>query len=145
MRPSWDEYFMEMAYVVAKRATCDRKHVGAVLVDRDNRIVATGYNGSAHGMPHCDDEGHLLKNIDGRDSCIRTLHAESNAIDYAGKNSDGGTIYTTCIPCYDCAKRIVNAGIVYVAYDEFYESRNTDMTLQYFKDARVTVVKIEPS
>lgn len=70
MRPSWDEYFMEIAKVVATRATCDRKHVGAVIVDGRNRIVSTGYNGSARGLPHCDDAGHALKEIDGRLSCV---------------------------------------------------------------------------
>lgn len=139
MRPSWDTYFMQMAQVVATRATCNRKHVGAVLVDPKHRIVATGYNGSPRGMPHCDDIGHELKKIDGRMSCIRTLHAESNAIDYAGRDSEGGTLYTTVIPCYDCAKRIVNAGITRVVYGEYYQSRNTSLVETYFAEAGVSL------
>lgn len=122
-RPTWDEYFLKMAYVVATRATCDRKHVGAILVDVDHRIVSTGYNGSPAGVEHCDDVGHLLVNMGGRESCIRTLHAESNALDYAGFQARECTLYTTVTPCFDCAKRIVNAGISRVVWHEHYESR----------------------
>lgn len=143
MRPSWDEYFVEMAHVVAKRATCDRKHVGAIIVDEDNRIVATGYNGSPAGMPHCDDEGHLLKEIDGRPSCIRTLHAESNALDYAGQDALGCTIYTTVIPCYDCAKRIINSGVDRVVYDEYYISRSTELVVQFLLDGGVQLCRVK--
>jgi dCMP deaminase len=123
---------MSMAYLVSTRATCDRKHVGAVLV-KDNRVVATGYNGSPSGTPHCDDEGHVLKNIEGRDSCIRTLHAESNAIDFAGRDADGCSLYTTVVPCYDCAKRIINAGVDYVFYDQHYQSRSTELVAELFE------------
>lgn len=122
-RPDWDEYFLKMAYVVATRATCDRKHVGAILVDDDNRIVATGYNGSPAGAPHCDDVGHLMVNMGGRESCIRTLHAESNVLDYAGAFARDCTLYVTVTPCFDCAKRIVNSGVVRVVWNEHYESR----------------------
>ncbi len=137
MRPNWDEYFLEIAKVVAKRATCSRKHVGAVIIDSKNRIVSTGYNGSPAGLPHCDDIGHEIKKIDGRDSCVRTLHAESNALDDAGRRAHGGTLYVTVIPCYDCSKRIVNAGIKKVVYGEFYQSRNTDLVVNYFEDAGI--------
>jgi len=140
MRPTWDEYFMRIAAVVATRATCDRKHVGAIIVDPLRRIVSTGYNGSAKGLPHCDDAGHELKEIDGRMSCVRTLHAESNALDDAGRRADGGTLYVTVVPCYDCAKRIANAGIKRVVYGEWYESRNTSLVLDYFRSAGVEVV-----
>ena len=143
MRPSKDEYFMRIAQVVATRATCDRKHVGAVIVDGSGRIVATGYNGSPAGTPHCDDEGHVLKEIDGRMSCIRTLHAESNAIDYAGRESRGCTLYTTAIPCYECAKRIINAGIVRVVYGEFYGSRNTGLVPDYLNQHDVELDHVE--
>src|SRR3954462_7850362 len=112
-RPTIDEYFLQMAALTATRATCDRKPVGAVIV-KDKRTVSTGYNGSPKGMPHCDEAGHLLKVVDGRESCIRTLHAESNALDDAGRRAEGGTLYCTVTPCYECAKRIINAGIVRV-------------------------------
>ena len=140
-RPSWDVYFLEMAYVVAKRATCDRKHVGCVIVDERHRIVSTGYNGSPSGLPHCDDVGHELKEIDGRPSCIRTLHAESNALDDAGRRADGGTIYVTVTPCHDCAKRIIQHRIKRVVYGEHYQSRNTDLVLELFASAGVEVLQ----
>ena len=135
MRPSFDDYFMSIAYLIATRATCDRKHVGAILV-KNMRLIATGYNGSASGMPHCDGpQGHLLKEIEGKPSCVRTLHAESNAIDQAGSDSRLSKLYTTVIPCFDCAKRIVNAGIIEVVYAEYYASRSTELVEQYFADS----------
>lgn len=117
-RPTWNQYFMCIAVQASRRATCNRKHVGAVIV-KDKRIVSTGYNGSMNGLAHCDDEGHLMKN----DHCIRTVHAEANAIVQAaryGAPVDGGAIYTTASPCFPCFKLIVNAGIIGVFYGEFY-------------------------
>src|SRR3984885_7436072 len=93
MRASWDDYFMNIARTVAARSTCDRKFVGAVIV-RDRMILATGYNGSVRGLPHCDEEGHLME--DGH--CVRTVHAEANAIVQAARNGgrvDGAHIYVT--------------------------------------------------
>jgi dCMP deaminase len=114
-RASWDRYFLNIAEVVATRSTCDRKHVGAVIVD-DRRITATGYNGSAPGAPHCDDVGHLIQN----EGCIRTIHAEANAIVDAGRDAAGSTIYVTCSPCYDCMKLILATGIDRVVFKEKY-------------------------
>ncbi len=117
-RRSWDSYFMEIAEVVASRATCDRKHVGAVIV-RGRTILSTGYNGSIRGLPHCSEVGHMIE--DGH--CVRTIHAEINAIIQAAKNGvciDGGTIYTTASPCWPCFKAIANAGIHSIVYREFY-------------------------
>ncbi|WP_438017318.1 dCMP deaminase family protein [Sorangium sp. So ce315] len=117
-RASWDEYFMRIAEVVASRATCDRKHVGAVIV-RDKSILATGYNGSIRGLPHCDEEGHLIE--DGH--CVRTIHAEANAIIQAARNGvriDGATVYVTASPCWGCFKMIANAGLSRVVFGEFY-------------------------
>ena len=108
-RASWDEYFMAIARVVATRSTCDRKHVGAVIV-RDKMILATGYNGSIRGLDHCDDEGHLME--DGH--CVRTVHAEANAIVQAARNGvriEGADIYVTASPCLGCFKLIANAGL----------------------------------
>jgi dCMP deaminase len=119
MRPSKDTYFLKMAYLVSSRSTCDRKHVGAVIVDEYGRIVATGYNGAPSGAPHCDDQGHEI--VEGH--CIRTIHGESNAIDFAGREARGCTLYVTVTPCYDCAKRIANTGIKRLVYAEHYESR----------------------
>src|SRR5262245_47235994 len=118
MRASWDRYFMDIALVVASRATCDRKHVGAVIV-RDKTILATGYNGSIRGMPHCSEAGHMMEN----GHCVATIHAESNAIIQAAKNGvmiDGATIYVTASPCWSCFKQIANAGLRRVCYREFY-------------------------
>ncbi len=140
MRPAWDDYFMSIAFLVATRATCDRKKVGAVLV-KNHRIVATGYNGSPAGLPHCDDVGHELKQIEGRKSCIRTLHAESNAIDFAGQDAQGCMLFTTVVPCYDCAKRIINAKITRVFYEEYYESRSTELVAELFEKAEIPLVR----
>jgi dCMP deaminase len=113
-RPSWDEYFLRIACDVATRATCLRRHVGAVIV-RDKRILSTGYNGSPPGQPHCTDVGCLIE--DGR--CIRTLHAEQNALIQAalhGVSTQGATLYGTCRPCHVCARMIVGAGIERVVF-----------------------------
>ena len=143
-RPHWVEYFLNIAQAVATRATCDRKLVGAVIVDRNNRIVSTGYNGSPKGMPHCsgvDGIGHQLKEIDGRLGCVRTLHAESNALDDAGRRSEGGTIYITVMPCFRCAQRIVQHGIERVVYGEHYESQMTSLVEELFAQAGVELVQ----
>jgi len=126
MAVSWDRYFMNIASVVSTRATCDRKHVGAVIVSKDRTILSTGYNGAPRGLPHCDDVGHELKEMGGRASCVRTVHAEANAIAQAACNGVAladSVIYTTASPCYDCMKLIINAGIKRVICNEFYESR----------------------
>ena len=117
-RASWDEYFMAIGRVVATRSTCDRKHVGAVMV-KDRMILATGYNGSIRGLPHCDDEGHMME--DGH--CVRTTHAEANAIVQAARNGvavDGAGIYVTASPCFGCFKLITNAGVRRIVFGEFY-------------------------
>jgi len=120
-RASWDEYFMAIAREVATRSTCDRKHVGAVIV-RDKMILTTGYNGSIRGLGHCDDEGHLME--DGH--CVRTVHAEANAIVQAACNGvrlDGGDIYVTASPCFGCFKLIANAGLKRIVFGEFYRDK----------------------
>lgn len=131
---------MQMAYHAATRATCDRKHVGAVIVV-ERRVVATGYNGSPKWTPSCDEAGHEIY----QEHCIRTLHAESNAIDWAGRATFGATLYVTVIPCYDCAKRIVNAGLVRVCYDEFYPSRysKSDQVPAFFAENKVECIQLD--
>ena len=117
-RASWDEYFMGICRQVATRSTCARKFVGAVIV-RDRTILSTGYNGSIRGLPHCDELGHMMQ--DGH--CVRTIHAEANAILQAAKNGtsiDGADIYVTASPCWNCFKLIANCGIRRVAFGEFY-------------------------
>ena len=117
-RVSWDAYFMNIAREVATRSTCARKHVGATIV-RDKVILSTGYNGSIRGMPHCDEAGHMME--DGH--CVRTIHAESNAIIQAathGTRIEGASIYVTASPCWNCFKMIANAGLTRVVFGEFY-------------------------
>ncbi len=117
-RADWHTYFMRIARVVATRSTCDRKHVGAVIV-RDKTILSTGYNGSIRGLPHCDEVGHLMEN----GHCVRTVHAEANAIVQAARNGvriEGAEIYVTASPCWNCFKLLANAGIRRIYYGEFY-------------------------
>lgn len=126
MRPSWDDYFLEIAQQVATRATCLRRRVGAVIV-RDKRIISTGYNGPPSGLAHCDEVGCLREQLGipsgQRQEICRGLHAEQNAIIQAalhGVSTQGGTIYITHQPCVTCAKMIVNAGIDRVVCLEGY-------------------------
>jgi dCMP deaminase len=139
-RPDWPTYFISQAYLISTRGTCLRKKVGAILV-KDNQPVSAGYNGSPKGAPHCTDEGVgcLIKNIEGRDSCVRTLHAESNALDFAGRDAKGCILYATVTPCYECTKRIINAGIVSVWYHEWYQSQNTELVVDEFRRAGITI------
>ncbi len=142
-RPSWDEYFLEIAKVVAKRSTCDRANVGAVIA-KNKVILSTGYNGAPRGLPHCDDVGHEI--VDGH--CIRTAHAEANAIAQAAKNGtpiEGASIYLTVSPCYDCFKIMVNAGIKEVIYKDFYMSRYglSKAVLTLSKKAGVKIVEFK--
>ena len=126
-RPSWDEYFMEMAELTAKRSTCMRRHVGAVIV-KDRRAIATGYNGAPRGIMHCEDRGGCLRqqlNVPSgqRHELCMALHAEQNAIIQAaamGNSIEGGTIYITHQPCAICAKMIINAGISRIVVKEGY-------------------------
>ncbi len=118
-RKSWDEYFMDIAEVVSTRATCDRKRVGAVIVSDNRRILSTGYNGSVAGAPHCDEVGHEIR--DGH--CIRTIHAEVNAINQAARHGirlEGSSIYINTFPCWRCFQQVANVGIRRVVFAESY-------------------------
>ena len=117
-RVSWSNYFMNIAREVATRSTCDRKSVGAVIV-RGKTILSTGYNGSIKGANHCDDVGHEMEN----NHCVRTIHAEANAIVQAAKHGiriEDSEIYITASPCYNCFKMIANSGINKIYFAEFY-------------------------
>jgi dCMP deaminase len=134
IRPSWDDYFMGIALQVARRSTCDRARVGAIIV-KDRRILTTGYNGSPAGLPHCDEIGHLM--ISGH--CVRTLHAEQNAIIQAalhGVGVAGSTMYVTHQPCLTCAKMIINAGIRRVVFAGQYPDHHA---VTFLKDAGVVL------
>jgi dCMP deaminase len=144
VRPTWDEYFMEVTRAVAKRATCDRGRSGCVIA-RDKQILVTGYVGSPPGIPHCDDVGHQMKTVTHEDGsqtqhCVRTTHAEQNAIVQAAKLGvaiNGATIYTKMTPCAVCAKMIITAGIVRVVSEKRYHAGQESEEL--FKKAGVTL------
>ncbi|MCX6753205.1 MAG: cytidine/deoxycytidylate deaminase family protein [Candidatus Nomurabacteria bacterium] len=141
-RPSWDEYFLEIMDTVAKRASCDRGRSGCVIV-KDNRILATGYVGAPAGVKSCDDAGHEMHTVihaDGTQSqhCIRTAHAEQNAIVHAARTGVallGGTLYCNMTPCYACAKMIINSGIVRVVAKKDYHAG--ERSKEIFKEAGV--------
>ena len=144
-RPSWDEYFLEMAQLVAKRSTCLRRSVGAVLV-RDKRILATGYNGAPSGLKHCIEIGCLrqeLKIPSGeRHELCRALHAEQNALIQAslhGISVKAATLYATTQPCVICAKMLINAGIKEIVMTHGYPDK---MALDFLKQAKIKLRKI---
>ncbi|MBI9033014.1 MAG: cytidine/deoxycytidylate deaminase family protein [Bacteroidales bacterium] len=148
-RPTWDEYFMEIADTVSKRATCDRGRSGCVIA-RDKQILVTGYVGSPKGLPHCDDEGHLFKKvIHGDESisqhCVRTVHAEQNAIAQAARLGialEGATLYCRMTPCRTCAMMIINCGIARVVCEKKYHAggesevmfKQAGISLEYFAE-----------
>lgn len=132
-RPSWDDYFMAMVKIIAARGTCDRLYAGSVLV-KNNRIIASGYNGSPAGLPHCDDAGHLLE----EGHCVRTIHGEHNSILQAavqgGTSTAGSTMYTKYSPCIHCVKYIIAAGVKRVVAGKIYRS---PQAFQMLKEAGV--------
>ncbi len=146
-RISWDEYFMEMAKLAAKRSTCLRRQVGAVIV-QDKHVVATGYNGAPKGIPHCAEMGGCYReqnNIPSgeRHELCRALHAEQNAIIQAATYSqgiEGATMYITHQPCVICAKMIINAGIERIVVNEGYPDQ---MAVDILEEAGLKIVKID--
>ncbi len=129
MRPTWDMYFLEVMHALQKRATCDRGQCACVIV-KDNQILCSGYVGSPSGLPHCDDVGHLIRpsyEADGtlHDHCVRTIHAEQNAICQAAKRGislDGATIYVKMTPCRTCCMLLIAAGIKHIIAEFKYHS-----------------------
>ena len=142
MRPDCDSYFMEIAYVVAKRSTCLRRQIGALLV-KDKHILATGYNGAPSGLAHCGEVGCLREQLGvpsgERHELCRALHAEQNAIIQAavqGISVAGSTLYCTTSPCSLCAKMLINAGVKRVVFDGIYPD---ERAMAFFKEAGVEV------
>jgi dCMP deaminase len=149
IRPTWDEYFMEVARTIAKRATCDRGRSGCVIA-RDKQLLVTGYVGSPVGLPHCDEVGHLMKKVIHDDDsisqhCMRTVHAEQNAICQAAKlgiSINGATLYCKMTPCRTCAMLIINSGITRVVCEKKYHRgsesehmfRDAGIQLEYFEE-----------
>lgn len=144
-RPSWDEYFMEIANAVSKRATCDRGRTGCVIV-RDRQILVTGYVGAPKGFPHCDEVGHQMKQTVHEDGhitnhCVRTVHAEQNAICQAAKRGislDGATLYCRMTPCRVCAMMLINCGIKRVVCESKYHAGQESEEM--FKQAGIEIV-----
>jgi dCMP deaminase len=143
-RPLWPEYFMTIAEMVAKRSTCLRRHVGAILV-KDKRILATGYNGAPAGLKHCEEVGCLRQNASipsgERHELCRGLHAEQNAIiqaAYHGISIAGSTLYCTNKPCVICSKMLINAGIEKIFYKEGYDDPLAD---QMITEAGIEIVR----
>ncbi|MFV0556243.1 MAG: deoxycytidylate deaminase [Lactovum sp.] len=134
MRPTLDQYFMEIAYLTSSRGTCDRRLVGALIV-KDKHIIATGYNGSVYADVHCDEAGHLMEN----NHCIRTVHAEQNALIQCakyGESTDQTIIYLTDFPCLICTKLIIQSGVKEVIYAREYGQ--TDYCKKLFKHAKIS-------
>jgi dCMP deaminase len=127
-RPSWDDYFLDLANAASRRATCNRGKSGCVIV-RDKQVLATGYVGSPAGLPHCDEAGHLMKKViqengEISEHCVRTVHAEQNAICQAAKRGisiEGATIYQRMTPCRTCAMMLINCGIKRVVCERKYQ------------------------
>jgi len=146
MRPSIDEYFMEMAHLASKRSTCIRIHVGAVIV-KDKRVLATGYNGPPKGQKHCDETGCIREQMHvphgERHELCRGLHAEQNAIIQAalfGVSIKNSTIYSTHHPCSICAKMLINADIKEIVYDQDYKD---DLAKQILAESNIKVRKFK--
>ncbi len=145
IRPSWDQYFLDIIKIIGERGTCDRGRSGCVIV-KNKRIISTGYVGSPIGIAHCDEVGHEMHTVihsDGHKTqhCIRTAHAEQNAISQAarfGVALEGSTLYMHMTPCYTCAKMLINAGIIRVVCEMDYHA--SERSKEIFKEAGVELV-----
>ncbi len=145
MRPDWNEYFMSIAVLVAKRSTCIRRHVGAVIV-KDKRMLSTGYNGVPTGIRHCTEIGCLRDKLNvpsgEKHELCRGLHAEQNAIiqaAYHGVEIKGAELYCTNQPCIICSKMIINAGIKKIFYQDGYPD---DLSLEMLKEADIRLIRL---
>ncbi len=144
-RPSWDDYFLDLVDSIGKRATCNRGRSGCVIT-KDKRIIATGYVGSPPGLPHCDEEGHLFKKVmdeqgNIKEHCMRTIHAEQNAICQAARHGislEGATLYCTMEPCRACAMMIISAGITRVVCQKRYHAAQE--TRDMFAQAAIELI-----
>lgn len=149
-RPDWDSYFLKLAHVVKERSNCLRQSVGVVLV-KDKRIIATGYNGTPAGVKNCIDGGclrclrrdkNVLKPYEQKELCI-CIHAEQNALlqcAYHGVSARGATMYSTVAPCVSCAKHVINAGISKIIYKDNHSDK---LGRDLLKSAQVSVIKVE--
>lgn len=146
-RPDWERYFLDLCEAVARRATCDRGRSGCAIV-KDKRIMTTGYVGAPAGLPHCDEVGHDMRKVFDNNGnvtqhCVRTLHAEQNAILQAARFGiplEGATLFCKMTPCRTCAMMIINAGIKRVVCEKRYHA-DAD-TIELFKQARIELAII---
>ena len=141
MRLEWDKFFMELAYLFSNQSTCDRKHVGCVIV-RGKNVIACGYNGSISGTAHCDDVGHLI--MEGMNGCQRTIHAEANAVAQAAKFGhplNGCTAYITMEPCPTCFKLLASVGISRIVFHDKYNTNPTPAAL--LEGASMIIMKLD--
>lgn len=140
-RPGWDLYFLSLAIAAASRSTCDRAHVGCVIADKQHHVLATGYNGSPPGEPHCDDVGHIMEG----NHCIRTKHAERNARDLARQRDwgsrpiEGSTAYVTHRPCRECAEMLVMSGVSRIVFCLPYDDGKN---IAYLEECGIQVQQI---
>ena len=138
-RISWDEYFMRITEIVAKRSTCNKIEVGCIIV-KNRLILSTGYNGAPKGMPHCIDVGCLIYN----NHCIRSLHAEVNAIIQCASSNmstKGSYVYVTHLPCWQCSLMLINAEVEKIFYaNDYVDDRGNQLEL--LKKANIKVIKI---
>lgn len=144
MRKSWDEYFMSIAHLVKTRSTCLRRHVGAVAVSADHRILGTGYNGPLPGAPHCEDVGCIRQQLGipsgQRQEMCRAQHAEANVCNFASRYGvalNGATVYVTARPCTTCLKAMVTSGIRRIVFDDEYPD---ELSCQLAAEAGVELV-----
>jgi len=147
-RPTWDQYFMEIAVLVAKRSTCLRRAVGALIV-KDKRILSTGYNGAPSGIAHCSEVGCLRQNLQvasgQRHELCRGIHAEQNAIiqaAYHGVPIQGASLYCTNLPCSICTKMLINSGIQTIYYRAGYAD---DLARELIEAAEIELIQISES
>lgn len=150
-RKPWDKYFMDIAFTASTRATCSRRHVGAVLT-KDKKVLGTGYNGAPSGVPSCLEEGCLIHKYielnekgepEEKHKCIRTIHAEQNLILFTDQNDrNGATLYVTDQPCWTCANIIANSGIVEVVYHRGYEKDHVTV-LDLFTKKNITLTELK--
>lgn len=142
-RPSWDEFWFLLCLVYSIRATCDRARVATLLIDKNNRIISAGYNGSAPGEPHCDDIGHKIE--DGH--CVRTKHSESNAIDNVPGGPErlqGATAVVLITPCFSCATNLMDAGIKRIVFTkEYRNARDRELVWRAASERGVVVERID--
>lgn len=139
MRKSWNEYFMDLAIAVSERGTCDRAYVGCVLVNQDNRIITTGYNGTISGMKHCDEIGHTMRG----GHCIATIHAEMNALIYCAKEGisvKGAKCYVTHFPCLNCTKSLIQSGISKIYYKIGY--RMDEYAIKLLEENKIEYIQL---